>query len=67
MSNKINVYCGWYRDTIVRIKPKIISDTVFEIPCLECEGTGAWNYFEEELGKLKCVNCKGIGKQYIGI
>lgn len=64
----INVYCGWYRDTIIKIRqPKINSGVVFEILCLECNGTGEWNCFENGLGKLKCVNCKSTGKQYIGI
>lgn len=63
----INIYCGWYRDTIVKVKPKTIDDIVFETPCLECEGTGVWDYFSEEIQACQCVVCKGTGKQYIGI
>lgn len=65
--SKINIYCGCYRDTIVKAKPKIINEIVFEIPCLECEGTGIWDYFPEEIPAHQCVSCKGTGKQYIGI
>lgn len=63
----INVYCGWHRDTIVKIKPIIVGEVVFEIPCLECDGTGIWNYFPEERPTHSCVVCKGTGKQYVGI
>lgn len=63
---KVNVYCGWWRDTIVKIKPTI-KDIVLEIPCLECEGTGDWNYAEDLIGKCKCIICKGTGKQFLGI
>lgn len=65
--SKVNIYCGWYRNTIVEVKPKIIDEIVFEIPCLECDGTGMWDYFPEEIPAHPCVNCKGTGKQYVGI
>lgn len=65
--SKINIYCGWYRNTIVKVKPKIVDDIVFEIPCLECGGTGVWDYFPEEDTVHSCINCKGAGKQYVGI
>lgn len=65
--NKINVYCGWYRNTMVQMNPKIIDEIVFEIPCLECGGTGIWDYFPEKEPTCRCVVCKGTGKQYVGI
>lgn len=65
--NKIDVYCGWSRETIVRCKTRIVRDIAFEIPCLECDGTGVWDYFPEEIPARKCNACKGTGKQYVGI
>lgn len=65
--SELEIYCGWHRDTIVKVKPKIVDEIVFEIPCLECGGTGVWDYFLEEMPACPCVNCKGTGKQYVGI
>ena len=65
--SSIDVYCGWCRDTIVSIEPCIIDGIVFEIPCLECEGTGIWDYFTEEIPPDQCNVCKGSGRQYIGV
>lgn len=64
---KLNIYCGWRRDTIIKAEPKIVKDIVFEIPCLECEGTGVWDYFTEEELPCQCADCNGTGKQYVGI
>lgn len=63
----INIYCGWQRKTIVKTSPKIVDDIVFEIPCLECGGTGIWEYFIEEESTFQCTVCKGTGKQYLGL
>jgi len=62
---KITVYCGWWRNTKVETNVKIICDIVGEIPCLECEGNGIWNYGYDE--SKSCTNCKGTGKQYVGL
>lgn len=62
---KINIYCGFYRNTIVKIRPKLINQIFLEIPCLECHGKGIFNCGIEEQ-KGTCINCKGTGKQYLG-
>ena len=64
--SNINVYCGWFRNTVIAARPKIIGDIAFEIPCLECDGSGEWDFCPDEPTE-KCVCCKGTGKQYIGI
>ena len=62
----VDVYCGRYRETIVEINARIEKDVVLAIPCLECEGTGIWDYFPEEIPAHLCVECKGTGIQYLG-
>lgn len=62
----INIYCGFHRETIIK-KKSVVKEVTFEIDCLECDGTGEWNYAEELIGKQKCVSCKGTGVQYIGL
>lgn len=64
-NKKINVYCGWYRNTVVKQRPVIKKDFVFQIKCLECGGTGTFNCeIKDEFGI--CISCKGTGNQYIG-
>lgn len=65
--NTIDVYCGYYRDTIVRVRYRLVEDIVLEIDCMECGGTGIWNYFPEEFGEEACVACKGTGRQLLRI
>lgn len=63
---KIDVYCGFWRTTVVKCRARIISDVAFEIDCLECGGTGVFDCgIPEERGD--CVACKGTGKEYLGI
>ena len=64
--SSIAVYCGFHRETIVKQKPKLISNVVFETPCIECGGVGLWDFHPEEPAE-KCVLCKGTGKQLIGL
>lgn len=64
--NKINIYCGFQRNTIVSVLPAIFGNIVFQIDCLECSGTGIFDCgIEEEKGI--CICCKGTGKVFIGI
>ena len=63
---KINIYCGYKRNTAIKRIPIIINDFVFQIPCLECNGT---KYFDcgIEDEKTICITCKGTGIQLLGI
>lgn len=63
----VDVYCGRYRETVVKVNAEIVGDIVLSIPCLECEGTGVWDFFPEEISARRCVSCKGTGYQYLGI
>lgn len=63
----ICVYCGWWRNTIIRTKPKNVGNVYFKIHCLECGGTGTWSYYPEEVTESLCVVCKGTGEQYLGL
>lgn len=64
-NRKIDVYCGWHRNTIVNQHPIIEKDFVLQIKCLECNGAGIFDCgIRKEHGR--CISCKGTGKQYIG-
>ena len=64
-NKKINIYCGLYRNTVIKQRPVIKKDFVFQIKCLECGGTGTFNCgIKDEFGI--CISCKGTGNQYIG-
>lgn len=67
MDIEVDVYCGWERETIVRRKGKIVGDMVLQIDCLECGGTGWWDFGPDDEEPGPCVQCKGTGKQYLGI
>ena len=64
-NKKINVYCGWYRNTVVKQRPVIKKDFVFQIKCLECNDSGIFDCGIKEENET-CVSCNGTGKQYIG-
>jgi hypothetical protein len=38
-----------------------------EIDCLECGGSGVWDFMEPEIAAADCVQCKGTGRQLIAI
>lgn len=66
MKHTVTVYCGWMRNTEIKVKPKICKDVAFEIKCIECNGTGIFDCgIEEERGT--CICCKGTGKQLSGL
>ena len=51
-NKKINVDCGWYRNTVVKQRPVIKKDFVFQIKCLECNGSGIFDCGIKEETKL---------------
>lgn len=71
---KTDLYTGSH--AVIKIKIKVAKEDIKRgikyIPCLECEGTGIWDYYpndffdyEKEIptGKeFQCINCKGTGK-----
>nr|DAF71218.1 MAG TPA: TRYPTOPHAN RNA-BINDING ATTENUATOR PROTEIN-INHIBITORY PROTEIN REGULATION, ANTI-TRAP [Caudoviricetes sp.] len=65
MIKRINIYCGYHRNTIVKQQPTIEKKFALQIKCLECNGTGIFDCgIKEECGI--CISCKGTGNQYIG-
>lgn len=62
------LYVGFYRNTEVSIN--INKEDIFNgykaIKCLECEGTGIWDYVDY-LPAEDCVNCKGTGTILINV
>lgn len=72
----MDIYCGWYRDTVVRQHVKMLGCGAGETRCLECGGDGDWKKFLNE-GQVAdmcpgdtpypCVNCKGTGKILVSV
>ena len=63
---KINVYCGWTRDSVIKERPEIVKGVAFQITCIECLGSGQWNFGPPGTSGI-CIQCKGTGKQYVGL
>lgn len=63
----VDVYCGIHRANVVQKDAKIIGGVALSIPCLECGGSGIWDFFPEEIRPCPCNQCKGTGVQYLGM
>lgn len=59
------IYCGWKRETEMRIPVERIDDIAGRIDCLECGSRGIWDFGYD--GSHDCVCCKGTGKQLVSI
>lgn len=62
---KMNIYCGFKRDTVIKKKLHIKKNMFIYSDCLECKGTGIFDCGIPEV-KSECVECKGTGMQYFG-
>ena len=68
MRKKTLLYVGFFRDNKIpiRINPKHSILSITSIPCIECGGTGVWDYYPDDYehvhGDTVCVVCKGTGK-----
>lgn len=63
---RMNIYCGFMRDTIIKKKVHIKSNMFIYSGCLECRGTGIFDCGIPEM-KGTCIQCKGTGIQYFGM
>lgn len=65
---KAILYVGYYRNTEIAITiDKVdIFNGYKAIKCLECEGTGIWNYIDY-ISTEDCVCCKGTGNILINV
>lgn len=65
---KVILYVGFYRNTEISIEvdDKDIRNGYKYIDCLECEGTGVWNFLDY-LPVEDCVNCKGTGTILVSV
>ena len=63
----MSVYCGWYRDTEVECYVRDLECGAGQIVCLECYGTGVWDWGEPEIPAFPCVDCKGTGRQLVSV
>lgn len=59
------VWAGFYRNTIVKRKIKVVKKFALVSKCLECNGSGIFDCgIPEEKGP--CRRCKSTGKEYFG-
>ena len=63
----MTVYCGRNYVTGVDREVHTVAPGIGEIDCLECNGTGIWDFMAPEIPADDCVQCKGTGKQLINI
>ncbi|WP_291712003.1 hypothetical protein [Bradyrhizobium sp.] len=67
----MTVYVGWSRNTEVTVEIADLGCGAGEIVCLECGGDGDWTKFYPEPETLtepmRCVDCKGTGRQLVSI
>lgn len=64
---RMTIYIGMKRD---RPRSKLVEDLGFgagRIVCLECAGSGWWDYMEPEIPGFPCIDCKGTGYQLVSI
>lgn len=64
---KGNMYVGYRYVTPISIEiteADIITGYSIQ-ECPECEGTGWWDYYPEEIKGHACVGCKGTGKIFV--
>jgi hypothetical protein len=65
---KVEVYNRW-NTFLYAFKNK--NEMFVKIPCLECGGTGFWDYYpigwKHKDGDTICVDCKGSGYIFIDV
>ncbi|MGL5433788.1 MAG: hypothetical protein ACRDBO_00125 [Lachnospiraceae bacterium] len=64
--NEIDVFCGFFRLTVIKVKPLLVKESFMQTVCFECDGSGIFDCGITEV-KGTCVCCKGTGVQYIGM
>ena len=61
------IYCGRDRETEVERYVRDLGCGAGQIVCLECCGTGVWDWGEPVIPSFPCTNCKGTGRQLVSI
>ena len=67
MIRLMRVYYGFSRGRSKLYEVEIITDDIGQISCLECNGSGRWDYGPTDEEDELCIPCKGTGKVYISI
>lgn len=63
----MTVYFGPTRDGVTTKPVEDLGCGAGRIVCLECAGSGWWDYMEPEIPGFPCNDCKGTGYQLVSI
>jgi ferredoxin-like protein FixX len=63
----ITVFCAKNRETVVCHFVEDLGCGAGRIVCLECAGSGWWDYMEPEIPGYACNDCKGSGYALVSI
>lgn len=65
MKAKAIVYRGMLRETAVPVLLEMITPEIAKIDCIECGGSGRWDFGPTPETCGPCVDCKGTGKIFV--
>lgn len=63
----MTIYCAKNCDTAVTRYVQHLGCGAGRIVCLECAGSGWWDYMEPEIPGYPCNDCKGTGYQLVSV
>ena len=59
------VYRGFKRETAVPVAMTLVTPEIGVIDCIECGGTGVWDFEPTPAECGPCVECKGTGRVFV--
>lgn len=63
----MTVYCGSLRETEVVAGVEDLGGGAGRVACLECGGSGWWDFAAPEVPPRPCVPCKGSGWELVSV
>lgn len=63
----MTLYIGRKRDVPFAAEVDDLGNGAGRVTCLECRGTGVWDFMEPEEPACACVECKGTGRILVSV